>query len=588
MSHKTAVFAKPRLASCRRPPDLESPLVQGILGTAVWKRTLANAALALASAVAALAACELALRLALPEYERAAAPVRQAHATRIWARAPNSHVWGRHPDTGERILLRWNDWGLRQHRNFGATVLGSPDTGTVNIGVFGDSFVENLGMAAQYSLTEPLDYLLNATGHGFNVLNFGVKGYGTGQSFLHYRQFEGRLDHVFYVFWTNDVQELMHHGLFRRSSEGELIDVAARRTPTWLRLLSKLHLVYLLLDVAERFAVTWPESRWLGAAKEKAGEIDAAATRPAWRVEMPETSLQEGTRVFAALLARWQALVERSGGTFHVVLLPVDEHELGRSERDVVRAVRQVSREQVGARTVDLAACAQALLPSFSWLDIRFREDGHWNESGNRLAARCLYRAIERERGLPPVPEETLALRVARYYAAFAGDEAGPATAGAANARMAAIRGKYLALDLPALALDAAFDRAKRNGPAARGAWDVYADGQYLLYERTGCDRDDKARRFFVHATPARRRDLRVKYTSRWEASVEQEPFAAKHGFVNLDFDFATNGWMADSACRAYATLPRFPLARVTTGQVGLAGEATWTVTVPIAAAPPR
>ena len=556
----------------------------------MWKRTLANVALALASAVAALAACELALRLALPEYERAAAPVRQAHATRIWARAPNSHVWGRHPDTGERILLRWNDWGLRQHRNFGATVLES-DAGTVNIGVFGDSFVENLGMAAQYSLTEPLDYLLNATGHRFNVLNFGVQGYGTGQSFLHYRQFEGRLDHVFYVFWANDVRELMHHGLFRRRPDGELIDVAARQTPFYLRLLSKLHLVYLLLDVAERFAVTGPESRWLGAAKAKAGELDALATRPAWRVEMPETSLQEGTRVFAALLAHWQALVESDGGTFHVVLLPIDEHELARSEREVVRAVRQVLTEQIGGRTVDLAACAGALLPNFSWLDVRFREDGHWNEAGNRLAARCLYRAIERERGRSPLPERSLALHVARYYAAFAGDGAGPATVGAENARMAAIRGKYLALDLPALALDAAFDRAKRNGPAARGAWDVYADGQYLLYERAGCERGDKARRFFVHATPARRRDLRVKYTSRWEASKEQEPFAAKHGFVNLDFDFATNGWMADGACRAYATLPRFPLARVTTGQVGLAGEASpgqnWAVTVPLAAAPP-
>ena len=117
---------------------------------------LANVALVLASCLVALFLGEASLRLIHPQYEHL------AEAT--WVRAPGGflrepgHRRGRrHPDTGEQHVILLNSLGLRQHREFAAAALQS----AVNIGVFGDSFVDNMNMVAEFSFTEPLDYLLN-------------------------------------------------------------------------------------------------------------------------------------------------------------------------------------------------------------------------------------------------------------------------------------------------------------------------------------------------------------------------------------------------------------------------------------------
>ncbi len=71
-------------------------------------------------------------------------------------------------------------------------------------------------MDAPYSFTEPLDYLLNQSGTRFNVLNFGVEGYRTGQSFLHYANFRWAkdIDYVVYVDCHNDLQGISWNRLF--------------------------------------------------------------------------------------------------------------------------------------------------------------------------------------------------------------------------------------------------------------------------------------------------------------------------------------------------------------------------------------
>lgn len=515
------------------------------------KAALANAGIVFASVLAALAGCELALRLGFPEYERAAASVHQAHQTRIWARVPNSHWWGRHPDTRERHILRYNDLGLRQHRNFEKSSWGE----SVNIGFFGDSFLENTTLPAQHMFTEILDHLLNAGGRGrFNVLNFGVDGYGPGQSFLHYQQFDGHLDHVFFVFCSNDIMNIADTGLFRLDEGGEPVSVTESKTSALMRLLSKLHVAYLVLDAAETFAVTWPEVKRREFANAVNAEIEAGfAEIPSRRRQL--LADEQGFRLFGAVLARWKMLVEARGGTFHVVFLPIDAESFGAGEGEIVARARQLAAD-VEAATVDLLACAEKLSRPFSYDDVRFRRDMHWNESGNRLAARCLFRYIERARGGAPLPAETLAEHLRAYDAAFAATApAADASAAPSAAGLVAIRRKYLALDL-ALSPPGLADlllAARRDGPVARGAWDVYAPAGYLLYESAECTADARAARFFVHVVPSRIMDM---------------PMARhKAGFIPIDFDFEANGWTEGTACRAGVKLPPFPLARVRTGQ---------------------
>ena len=123
---------------------------------------LANIALLLASCLVGLLLCEAGLRLFHPQY-RHLAEAAFIHDPNIgFIRKLNHCVVVRHPDTRLGHLVCHNNSGLRQHRSFSAADLES----SVNIGFFGDSFLENTGMEVQFSFTEPLDYLLNLGGGG--------------------------------------------------------------------------------------------------------------------------------------------------------------------------------------------------------------------------------------------------------------------------------------------------------------------------------------------------------------------------------------------------------------------------------------
>ena len=136
------------------------------------------------------------------------------------------------PDTGKEHYVIRNNLDGRQSRNFGAANLD----GAVNIGFFGDSQTENFLMPAQYSYTEPLDYLLNlgplprpgGQDARFNVLNFGVRGTGTGRAYLRWRGLPVRrqLAHVFYMVSSNDLGDLgkaIRAGIVRLGESGAVL-----------------------------------------------------------------------------------------------------------------------------------------------------------------------------------------------------------------------------------------------------------------------------------------------------------------------------------------------------------------------------
>lgn len=144
-----------------------------------------NLFLLLVSCLAGLSLCEVSLRLFYSKYRHAAEVQFHSHARRIWAYMPNDRGWEVHPDTNLLHSHLHNNLVLRQHRDFRSADLAAAS----NIGVFGDSFVENIHMDVPCSFTEPSDYLLNQSGTCFNVLNFGMWAYGPGQSLLHYNNF---------------------------------------------------------------------------------------------------------------------------------------------------------------------------------------------------------------------------------------------------------------------------------------------------------------------------------------------------------------------------------------------------------------
>ena len=519
---------------------------------------MANLALLLASSLAGLALCEVGLRLLHPKYRHLAEAVFVRDPALIYSPVPGRCGTFPHPDTEVRHSVCHNNLGLRQHRDFSAIDLES----SVNIGFFGDSFTENVHVPAQHSFTEPLDYLLNLGGGvKINVLNFGVGGYGAGQALLRYEasSVRERLNHVFYVYFENDLFNDQAAGLFRINDAGELQRSDAAPGGA-ISLLSRLHLSYLVLDVFGRLSGALAS---LGAEASAVGEEYWARTKGTYVDGLP----QGAYAVFRQLLRRWRQAAEGHGASFRVLRLPMEDYGAAGAVAGHVQpplwgplegydalSVAAIIREE-GVQTIDLRRCFAEHDPAHlqtTWRHspYRFKRDAHWNEAGNRLAAVCLFRFLEGELGLPKLSEADLQEALHRYYSAFeAGTPEGPQ---AVSAEAQAIRERYGMVDMYGSQWrDIVRKLASEPRQAViRSGFDVYRHGQRLVYVKDGgCRLADFKARFFLHVVPVDREDL--------------PPDRLEHGFDNRDF-FA----VADEAtCSVTAELPSYPIERIVTGQ---------------------
>ena len=386
------------------------------------RRIFSNMVLALAALCGSLLVCELGLRLFYPKYAwLAESPFTSAAGeVPIPFRPPNRRSLIPHPDTGELHAVHYNNLALRQHRDFTDADLRS----AVNIGFFGDSSTENVFMPVQFSFTEPLDFLLNLRNpnRSFNVLNFGTSGYGLSESLIRYERRSGpKLHHVFYLYSPNDFYSDARRGLFQLDdtgslSYGEVIHYGKRPV------ISKLHLSYLVL----------------GAFDHLHAHLAEVAAMPKSSVFYGHSGLDDWPyHLFTALLRRFKEAAERDGASFNVVWA---ENEPPHFPRLAAIARR------VGVETHNLRACFGERDPAHlhtPWHEspYRFKNDGHWNEAANRMAATCLHRFTEGLLSLPSLSAETVETALNRYYSAFdqsAGDAWSP--------QKQSIRAKYDAL----------------------------------------------------------------------------------------------------------------------------------------------
>ena len=103
---------------------------------------------------------------------------------------------------------------------------------------------------------------------------------------------------------------------------------------------------------------------------------------------------------------------------------------------------------------------------------------------------------------------------------------------------------------------------AESAEPAARGAFDIYADGGALIYAKRPCDADDTRPRFFLHAYAADFYDLPKE--RRFE------------GFEGLDFRFGEHGTIFGDTCMARAELPQYAISKIDTGQFASGDGRLW------------
>ena len=533
----------------------------------------------LLSLAVALAACEAALRLFHSRYHDAAEAQREPDEKRIWRPSASSHYRFRHPDTRQLHLVMHNNLGARQHRDFDQESL----EGAVNLAFFGDSFTENLRLPVQYSFHAVLDFLLNATTEAnaqpsrrFNVLNFGVDGYGTGQQYLLYRglppEVKSAVKHVFYVFWPNDINDVRRNGIYSLDDHGRLVEHIPRKTPLWIRALARAHLTYAVLDGTERLRREWRERfPREDEARETLGQ-DAGG--------VPATGRRErDLRVWGSVVRRWQREVERAGGSLTMVDLPNTKGRAngsGNRPDDRVDAGRTLSSLRESVETFSLSACfADAVGDPPPRRMLRFEKNFHWNEAANMVAAHCLYRLVAKRLGLPPVSDEALARQRHRYYRAFADapdweggrympeppwvlpDELSPSAA-------RAIVEKYLALQMSPGRLAEHWRRvvqsAKADGVLARGGWDVYAawDQRLLVYTKQPCRDEDLRPVFFLRVWP-------TQPASGWRGLIGRSIVneQAEYAEITRFFTIKETG----DECVVGVALPNFAFSIARTGQ---------------------
>ena len=511
------------------------------------RRVLVQSGLAMLSLLAAVAIWEAALRVFFPSASGAEGHHQHPDASRLWARMPNSSHTRTHPESGDAIPVVYNSFGMRQSREFGAEALRD----ATNVAFFGDSFLENIHVKSAHSFTESLDFLLNLRdGSAFNVLNFGVGGYGPGQQFVWYRQFEHRdeLDYVVYLFNANDIEDFHRHGLFSLDESGNLVASGVHR------LLSRLHLTFMELEIVEDFRLWGTGTTGSRAPTRSLLEVKQRVMQRRQEGSAFSSSVvDDSVAAFQALLTRWKGDVEAHGGKFYVALLPDIPEEW---VQETIPAAIDV---------VELHGCFSDANPNHNRYAMHLEKKPQWNEQGNVVAAHCLHRFLEQEAGLPSLSDDALAEARYEFYRAVALGGWMPSSAWAT--RPAAmrhdpetIRARYLALGP---ATEHLLQRAGDAPVLARADWGIHrvqgvaGDSDSLVYVKAACDEDDLTKRFFLHLFAADPEDL--------------PPERRDLGYENMDFGFAQRGgtWV-DGRCVIGLELPAYGIAAVRTGQYGI------------------
>ena len=357
---------------------------------------------------------EVGLRLFVPRYSELANAVFDEDAIRLRRRPPNTRTERIHPDSRESHAVIYNALGMRQHR----PIPVEPEDGEIRIGLFGDSFTENIRLPIAYSFSEVLDYLLRQQSDQVTVLNFGVDGYGLDQSYLYYLHSPPaqHLDHVVYFFFRNDIRNLYETQLYNLDDAGRLLSLGVPSRPWWVPIASRLALTYLAIDtgywVLGRTGAYEPWSyqatRQVEAAERAWTErfYNETAARIDADFEAGTEEVDHYWELARVILAEWAREATVRQDDFRVVLLPYLPES-------------RVADRFAPHRVLNLFEEFKIYgLSSTRWT---FVNNPHWNELGNLLAAVHLYRELAPTLPGTPMTHREVLRSVHAYYRAFRG-----------------------------------------------------------------------------------------------------------------------------------------------------------------------
>ena len=385
------------------------------MGSGAVRRIASNVGLVLGSLVAALLATELLLRA----WGFSAVGFMQPDRLLGWARIPGEEGWY---TVEGRAYLRINAGGWRGP----ARSLEKP-AGVTRIVVLGDSYTEGAQVAEDATFPSLLEHDLNRSLPGrYEVLNFGVAGFGTGQELLVLEHYALRYapDAVVLAFTTgNDVWD--NSPTLRRSSDSPyfrldgdalVLDTSFLTSPRYLaqwswrartlRVLAEHCRIAQLARRARQGAqaariLAWRERRLI-----PSGASPRDPRLAVYRDPPPDSAWAHAWSVTERLVARIDSECRSRHIPFYLVTLSNPEQVTPDSQarrafaaalgaRDLFAPERRL--ERVASREgFDMLALAPLLsADAISRHEYyhgfgKFEGAGHWNERGHGMAAALL------------------------------------------------------------------------------------------------------------------------------------------------------------------------------------------------------
>jgi hypothetical protein len=370
-------------------------------GDDVLNRAIKYVLLPVCASLVALVGIEAALRLSGAQADFFFQPDPLISATYI----PGKRGWSGPTDVRQWIEI--NSFGYRDRE----WVVGKPPH-TVRVALLGDSYVAGLEVATADRVSEQLAERVNRRcddGKQYEVMNFGVTGYGTAQELetLRHRALQFRPDLVLLFFYTgndlfdNDVEldpqpNRLHYVL---GAEGQLealpFTVSDNGLKRWLR--SHSHAYNFVRDRIGTVAAVHRALMAVGAmqdtgARQDVGSALIALQGSQFRVDAPPT-IERSWAITAALLDETRRLATAHGARFGVVVIPTRETvERMLPAASAARAADwdlelPLRRMRTICAALDLS-CLD-LVDAFRAADIApaFLAEGHWGPVGHALAA---------------------------------------------------------------------------------------------------------------------------------------------------------------------------------------------------------
>jgi len=276
----------------------------------------------------------------------------------IYSRPFNSFQKYKHPDL-DYIITNYFDFdGVKNYPN---SITTSKKKNI--IGVFGDSFVENIGIDERFEFSN----LLNKEILDFTIVNYGVGGYNVDQSFIRFLETrDHNFKYVIYLLY-NDRQFSKNLISFDDGGQYKLNNIEINYV---YHLLARLNLTYFFLDSFYRIRSNFFSHHELV-------DINNYSKIIANKIALRKINEQKRTDDnFVRILSAFKSESEKKGAEFLVIIYPGNKNV-------------EYFKKVILNKNLDLKYyILDSMLDSDK--NLFFHNDGHWNEYGNLALAKNL------------------------------------------------------------------------------------------------------------------------------------------------------------------------------------------------------